>query len=125
MRVLWLLGLSAVTACAAILHGGRESGPTLEVTNDGPSYVRLTSVYGVGVEGDTIGLPLGTVFANHTECFHLEARSSPQVLLIHSLDGTFTTPSFVAVSHDSWELTLTGHPVTDRLSLQPARSRCK
>ncbi len=123
--MLRVLGLTTLTACAAVLHGGRESGPTLEVRNDGPSYVRVTSIYGVGVEGDTIGMPLGTVYANHTECLHLEPHASPQVLLVRSLDGSFTTPTFISVSHDAWSLTLSGHPTTDRLSLQPARSRCK
>ncbi len=125
MRGLWILGLLSLTACAAILHGGRETEPTLEVTNEGTGYVRIRAVYGVTTAGDTLGLPLGTVFAGRTECLHLETRSTPQHLRIYSDEGVFDTPTFVTTSRIAWRMNLTGHPEADRLALEPAPSRCK
>ncbi len=126
MKRLLPLAVFFATACAASVRGGGEApGPTLEVFNDGPSAVRLSVVYGVTSVGDTLGMPLGTVFAGKSACFHLESRPAPQAVRIHSLDGSFDTPSFVSVSQHAWRMDLTGHVATDRLSLEPADRQCR
>ncbi len=124
VRGLWILSLISLTACAAFLRGRRDDEPTLEVQNNGMASVRVTAIYGIGAAGDTIGLPLGTVFSAHSECFRLEARSTPQFLRFQTAEGNFITPTFITIDRVGFQITLTGHPSTDRLSLMPSDHRC-
>jgi hypothetical protein len=127
MRRRWLLCAMTV-AVAACAHGGRAgdgTAPTLEVHNQGPVAVDLHVILGVSVAGDTIGFALGTVFAGTTECFRLQAGTTPQQLKLHSSGGTTYTPTCLSGTRIAWRLFLRGQPSTDRLGLEPADERCK
>jgi hypothetical protein len=125
MRGLRALSIVAATACSASLHGGGDASPTLEVHNASSAAVRLRVVYGVTAAGDTLGMPLGTVFAGRAACFRLESRPGPQVVKVYSFEGDFVTPTFISVSRPAWRLDLSGHATTDRLSLEPADAQCR
>jgi hypothetical protein len=125
-RTLLLLCMPAVAAaCAGRLHPASNTEATLWVRNTGVAMVTLHQIIGIGAAGDTLGYRLGTVYAGKTACFRLEAGPSSQWLLVHSAEGTFATVTFVPASRPAWRLDLTGHPETDRLSLQPADGKCR
>ncbi len=123
----WLAcGLAlAVSACVHNVRGSAASEPTLEVSNLGPAAVDLRVVLGVSVQGDTAGFALGTVYSGRTECFRIQAGTTPQMLRIHSIGGSFHTNTFLPDTRSAWRLELRGHPETDRLALEPADEQCK
>ena len=123
--VLVCMVTATVAACASALHRGDSNDPTIEVYNSGPTAIELHAILGVGAAGDTIGFLLGTVYAGKTSCFRLQTTTTPQWVKIHSMDGTYYTPSFNSAVRPAWRLDLTGNPQTDRLALQPADERCK
>ncbi|HYA50602.1 MAG TPA: hypothetical protein VEG33_05485 [Streptosporangiaceae bacterium] len=126
MRQFWLAAAMAVAlgACARGMHRGDGSLPTLQVRNLGPAAVELHVILGVSAAGDTIGFALGTVYAGTTECFRLQAGTTPQQLKLHSSNGTTYTPTFLSGTRDAWRLELKGYASTDRLALEPADERC-
>ncbi len=116
----------AVAACAHNVQArGDVSEPTLEVHNLGPAAVELRVILGVSVHGDTAGFALGTVYSGKTECFKLQAGTTPQTLSVHSIGASFHTNTFLPVTRSAWYLELRGHPETDRLALEPADERCR
>ena len=123
----WLVGGMAVlvAACAHGMRQGDLSEPTIEVSNLGPAAVDLRIVLGVSVQGDTAGFAVGTVYSGRTECFRIQAGTTPQTLRIHSIGGSFHTNTFLPVARSAWRLELRGHPETDRLALEPTDEPCK
>jgi hypothetical protein len=116
---------AALAACAHGARPGDGAAPTLEVHNLGPLAVELHVILGVSVAGDTIGFSLGTVYAGTSECFRLQAGTTPQQLKLHSPGWTTYTPTFLSGTRVGWRLLLRGQPATDRLGLEPADERCK